>query len=109
MQPRQPDRFTLDLAGRRHGKLDVFSNLGLDDPALVRVDPLAEINPLGLCADCVRPAALPCPDGFGRCRIHARMLAKAITVRENSRRHCSTPAQRKARAKRRAARKTAKR
>lgn len=102
MQPRQPES-TIIIPGLREKE-----RLWME-PISERVDPLANLNPLGLCADCVRPAFVRCPDDLGRCRLHARQLAKAITVRANAARHCSTPAQRTARAKRRKARKAAKR
>lgn len=60
-----------------------------------------DLHTLGVCADCLLPARIPCPDGEPRCYGHARRLAQGIMVVKTRSRHCTTPAQRKARAKRR--------
>lgn len=61
--------------------------------------------PLGVCQNCPRPAQIEGLDGYGYCGVCAKALARQIIVAGAAARHCHTPAQRKARAKRRKARK----
>lgn len=68
----------------------------------------ADLYPLGVCQNCPRPAEVEGYDGYGYCKGCARAIAKSILIVAASARHCSTPAQRKARAKRRKKRKDSK-